>query len=97
MEKINLEFKPSANTKPQKAFVGVVASGDLEILIEPINEDKITVVIETSIDGQKDLWKNIIERALEMNSFPSCHICIHDFGASPGVIQLRFEQIFAKI
>jgi malonate decarboxylase delta subunit len=97
METINLEFDALGKKAPQKNFVGVVASGDLEILLEPSTENKAQFVIKSSTEGKQPLWNSLIKRIVEIKALPSCKIFINDFGASPGVIQIRLEQILKDL
>ncbi|PEG97755.1 malonate decarboxylase acyl carrier protein, partial [Lactobacillus sp. UMNPBX8] len=50
MEKLHFEYQ---NSTPVKKFahVGVVASGDLEILVYPADGEKTTLDITTGSDG----------------------------------------------
>lgn len=88
MEKFKFEFQ---NTEPVKKFVhvGVVASGDLEVLLYPA--DKTTLEIATGSDGFKEVWKNVLTRFFARYPLQGKFI-IHDFGATPGVVNLRLTQ-----
>lgn len=88
MEKFKFEFQ---NTKPVKKFVhvGVVASGDLEVLLYPA--DETTLEITTGSDGFKEVWKNVLTRFFTRYPLQGKFI-IHDFGATPGVVNLRLTQ-----
>lgn len=88
MEKFKFEFQ---NTEPVKKFVhvGVVASGDLEVLLYPA--DKTTLEITTGSDGFKKVWKNVLTRFFARYPLQGKFI-IHDFGATPGVVNLRLTQ-----
>lgn len=88
MEKFKFEFQ---NTEPVKKFVhvGVVASGDLEVLLYPA--DKTTLEITTGSDGFKEVWKNVLTRFFARYPLQGKFI-IHDFGATPGVVNLRLTQ-----
>lgn len=90
MEKLHFEYK---NSTPVKDFahVGVVASGDLEILVYPADGEKTTLDIVTGSDGFKKVWQNVLDRFFARYPLNGKFI-IHDFGATPGVVNLRLTQ-----
>lgn len=77
-----------------RAVVGVVSSGDLEVLLEPGEGRKTVVKVNSSVDGGQAIWRAVLDRVLGEGSLPSVRIEINDFGATPGVIRLRLEQAF---
>jgi malonate decarboxylase delta subunit len=50
MEQIEFDY-PSKRKVSKKAHVGVVGSGDLEVLLEPTDGERSQVFIQTSVDG----------------------------------------------
>jgi malonate decarboxylase delta subunit len=94
MERLSYEF-PASRTIERRAHVGVVCSGDLEVLIEPSRDQKARVNICTSVDGFGQTWQNVLDRFV--NRFPcAAAIEIRDFGATPGIVLLRLEQAMEK-
>ena len=90
METLNYTF-PATRAVTQKVHVGVVGSGDLEVLMEPGTAPAATVVINTSVDGFGVVWQAVLTRFF--SRFDALvAIEINDFGASPGVVALRLEQ-----
>lgn len=93
-----LKFEFAAGSVPTKqSLVGCVGSGDLEILMEPNIEGKLSIQVTTSVNGSGSRWKTVFERMFEEFTPPAVHIDIHDFGATPGVVRLRLEQAFEEI
>ncbi len=90
MEKLIFEY-PATKLIPKGAFVGVVSSGDLEILLEPIDGFKAYVVVRTRFDGFRQVWKDILDKFFIENAI-SAKIEINDFGATPGMVNLRLLQ-----
>ena len=90
MEKIELQY-PAIERVARRAHVGVVGSGDLEVLLEPSPDERAHVLINTSVDGFGSAWRNVLDRF-----FARYHgvasIEINDFGATPGTVMLRLEQ-----
>lgn len=90
MEKLTFEYAATKSV-PKRAYVGVVGSGDLEILLEPIEEKKAYVVVRTRFDGFEQIWKDILDRFFEDNDI-AVKIEINDFGATPGMVTMRLLQ-----
>lgn len=95
MERFILKQK-AGQVLPCDVLAGVVGSGDLEVLYHPSEDSGLTIDIETSVNGQKQVWEHIFSRLAAQRELPSGRIEIHDFGATPGVIRLRLEQAFQK-
>lgn len=81
---------PGTVSAVQRAHVGVVGSGDLEILIEPADSG-ITVALRTSVDGFDIIWQAVLERFFSRTDL-AAKIQINDFGATPGTVALRLAQ-----
>jgi malonate decarboxylase delta subunit len=95
METITYDY-PAARQVDRRVHIGVVGSGDLEILIEPATGDTAHVLINTSVDGFGTVWKSVLDRFF--TRFDACvSIEINDFGATPGVVLLRLEQAAEEI
>jgi len=87
-----LSFSSPARKKiAQRAHIGVVGSGDLEILIEPTTNKQTEFIVRTASDGFKETWKAVIQRFTALNDIDA-KIIINDFGATPGVVSLRLSQ-----
>jgi malonate decarboxylase delta subunit len=90
MEKLTFEYSATKSVA-QRAYVGVVGSGDLEILLDPLIEQKAYVVVRTRFDGYRQIWKNILDRFFASNDI-AAKIEINDFGATPGMVTMRLLQ-----
>lgn len=90
MEKLKFEFEA---TKPidRPVHVGVVASGDLEVIMRPTVAKKATLEIVTGSDGFKEVWNNVLTRFFARYPLQAS-FQINDFGATPGVVNLRLTQ-----
>lgn len=87
-----LEFKFAAKGKAKgRAHVGVVGSGDLEVLLEPLESDVAQVRVRTSVPGFSAQWKAVLDRFF-LNYDGVVSIEINDAGATPGVVALRLAQ-----
>jgi len=89
MEKLHFNFD-TKDTISKPVHVGVVASGDLEVILRPT--DKPTEVnIVTGSDGFKEVWSNVLKRFFDRYPIQA-NIEINDFGSTPGVVNLRLTQ-----
>ena len=90
MEQLTFIY-PATAALAARAHVGVVASGDLEVLLEPAAASESTVIVTTSVEGFGAVWKNVLDRFFSRFS-AAASIEINDFGATPGLVMLRLEQ-----
>jgi len=67
-----------------RAHVGVVGSGDLEVLLEPSADGRAHVRVCTSVDGYGQSWKHVLDRFFS-RYHGAVAIEINDFGATPGL------------
>jgi malonate decarboxylase delta subunit len=90
METIQLDY-PALHTIARRAHVGVVGSGDLEVLLEPSPDGRAHVFVSTSVEGFGAAWKSVLDRFVARFQV-AVSIEINDFGATPGTVMLRLEQ-----
>jgi malonate decarboxylase delta subunit len=90
MRTYNFDF-PGDRPATQRAHVGVVGSGDLEVLVVPGPTQSASVRIRTSVDGFDDIWRNVLGRFFARYGLTGS-IEINDFGATPGVVSIRLLQ-----
>ena len=95
MEKLSYTMNAStaaAGTRA-KAIVGVVASGNLEVLLERDLPANVCVVdIATAAHGFAAVWEAVIEDFVVRRSAGGLHISINDGGARPDMVSLRLAQ-----
>jgi malonate decarboxylase delta subunit len=72
-----------------RAHVGVVASGDCEVLVEP--DSSVAVKVATTASGFGPTWQAVFERFFARHPV-AARFEINDFGATPAVVTLRLEQ-----
>ena len=90
METFSFEYAAGKKIN-RRAHTGVVGSGDMEILLEPGDNNKIQFNVRTASDGFKDIWKSVFDRFVASNDI-AAKVTINDFGATPGVVSLRLAQ-----
>ena len=94
---MNLKVKHTAKQRlpghKEKAIVGVVASGNLEVLLErTLHGSECEIEINTSVKGFDELWKAVITDFIERASPGGLKISINDGGARPDTVHLRLMQ-----
>jgi malonate decarboxylase delta subunit len=85
---------PARDAATHPIHVGVVASGDLEILLEPLapgDDDGVVVRVRTSVNGFDTVWHDVLERFFTRTPLAG-RWELNDFGATPGVVNLRLRQ-----
>lgn len=95
MQKLEFEIGPFAN--PDRSIgaglVGVVGSGNLEVLFEPAAlDDRVKFIVETSVHGFDDTWRAVTQTCAERYRLANLVITINDAGATPAVVGLRLMQ-----
>lgn len=90
MRTLHYQF-PASRTPARRVHVGVVGSGDLEVLVEPSEGDNAHVRIRTSVEGFEPTWRAVLDRFFTAYD-GAAEIQINDAGATPGVVSLRLAQ-----
>ncbi|MBB3148122.1 malonate decarboxylase delta subunit [Phyllobacterium trifolii] len=75
------------------ALVGVIASGNLEVLVErTLADTECTVEITTPVRGYSEVWEAVVADFVERTSPGGLRISINDGGARPDTVMLRLLQ-----
>ncbi|MDH2426102.1 malonate decarboxylase subunit delta [Sphaerisporangium sp. TRM90804] len=82
---------PADRPAGRRAHVGVVGSGDLEILVTPGQAGTARVRVRTSVDGFDRVWRTVLERFFARHRVAG-GFELNDSGATPGVVTLRLRQ-----
>jgi malonate decarboxylase delta subunit len=78
--------------RPQ-AITGVNASGNLEVLVERVMQDRECLVdVMTAVSGFRGIWEAVIQEFFERSSPGGLRFSINDGGARPDVVTLRLMQ-----
>lgn len=96
MEQLQFEYPAGAPAR-QRVLVGVVGSGDLEVVIEPGDAGKTSIHVTTSVDGYGRVWDAQLTRVFSAEPRAAMRIRIHDFGATPGVVGMRLAEAFEAL
>ncbi|HET8541274.1 MAG TPA: malonate decarboxylase acyl carrier protein [Anaeromyxobacter sp.] len=95
MERLELEL-PSARSAAAggaPVVVGVVASGNLEVLVERGGTpDRCRFEVSTSVHGFGAVWRAVLEDFAARRAVAGLAFSVNDAGATPAVVTLRLEQ-----
>jgi len=78
-------------------LVGVVGSGNLEVLLEPQGDAGCAVRVETSARGFAPIWKAVVDDFHARHGLAGVRVSINDMGATPAVVSLRLDQAVAEL
>jgi malonate decarboxylase delta subunit len=85
--------KESATGSKLLAIIGVVASGNLEVLVERVLSDtECQVDINTAAEGFGAVWEAVVADFVERRSPGGLKLSINDGGARPDTVALRLAQ-----
>lgn len=95
MEKLTFEFSGgfAVGVARKPVLVGVVGSGNLEVLLE--HEDlqgRCAVEIVTAVRGFGAVWSAVLEDFFLRHRLADTRVSINDVGATPAVVALRLDQ-----
>jgi malonate decarboxylase delta subunit len=90
-----------AGSRPAGRFdpilVGVVGSGNLEVLLEPRAGASCHFRVETSARGFGAIWEAVVRDFHQRHALAGVQVSIHDMGATPAVVSLRLAQAIAEL
>jgi malonate decarboxylase delta subunit len=96
MERYELDYPSAKRRVGKRSHVGVVGSGDMEVLMEPAEAGAARVSIQTSVNGFGSSWKALLDRFFAKYD-GAVRVYINDAGATPGLVLLRLEQAVEAI
>ena len=87
--------RPAGRFAP--VLVGVVASGNLEVLLEPSAGSDCRVHVETSARGFGHIWQAVVHDFHRRHPLAGVRVSVHDMGATPAIVSLRLDQAAAEL
>lgn len=99
METLHFSFKGhQVPSRFAPVLVGVVGSGNLEVMIEPAPASGgCAVAITTSARGFGAIWEAVVRDFHERHDLADVAVSINDMGATPAVVSLRLDQAAASL
>ena len=94
MEKLVYRFEHGTRALPATPkVVGVVGSGNLEVLIESVPQGgACSIEINTAAVGFGAIWAAVMQDFHARWQLKDARIAINDMGATPAVVSLRLDQ-----
>jgi malonate decarboxylase delta subunit len=93
MEHLSFSYEGGKPEVHDTIVVGVVASGNLEVMVEPLADDtSCRIDVETPARGFDDVWSAVLGDFFERSRLGGVRISINDVGATPAVVSLRLDQ-----
>ena len=87
--------RPAGTFAP--VLVGVVGSGNLEVLLEPAAGGDCTIHIETSARGFGPIWEAVARDFHQRHPLAGVRVSVNDMGATPAVVSLRLDQAISEL
>ena len=98
METLHFAFDGGRALAPfAPALVGVVASGNLEVLVESAPGTGCRIDVDTSARGFGAVWEAVLRDFHDRHRIAGIAVAIHDMGATPAVVSLRLDQAISAI
>jgi malonate decarboxylase delta subunit len=100
VEKLSFEYSGGhrAFLEHRPVLVGVVGSGNLEVLIEPAPlQGRCLVEVKTAASGFGDVWRAVMRDFFDRHELRDARIAINDVGATPAVVSLRLDQAVVEL
>jgi malonate decarboxylase delta subunit len=98
LETLDFRF---AGTRAVPSFapvlVGVVGSGNLEVMLEPGDGADCAVRVQTSARGFAPIWQAVLDDFHRRHGLAGVRVSINDMGATPAVVSLRLDQAVQEL
>jgi malonate decarboxylase delta subunit len=89
----DLDSAAAVTTRRPPVLVGAVASGNLEVLVEPgAPPDLCHVEVATSVRGFAAIWEAVLREFSTRHAVGGLALSVNDAGATPAVVSLRLAQ-----
>jgi len=98
LETLDFSFageRPAGSFAP--VLVGVVGSGNLEVLMEPAAGAHCEIHIETSARGFGTIWEAVVRDFHQRHPMGGVRVSVNDMGATPAVVSLRLDQAVLEL
>jgi len=94
MERLEFRFTGGRALEAAAArLVGVVGSGNLEVLVESAAlNGACTVEVNTAAEGFGAIWNAVVTDFFARHPLGDVRISINDNGATPAIVSLRLDQ-----
>ena len=77
---------------------GVVGSGDMEVILEPMSLDNaVRIKVVTPVVGYDEVWRRVLQSFVNETGIANASIEINDNNATPVVVSLRLRQALSEL
>ncbi|MDH0867325.1 malonate decarboxylase acyl carrier protein [Mitsuaria sp. GD03876] len=98
LETLDFRFAGTAAVPPfAPVLVGVVGSGNLEVMLEPETGGDCAVRVQTSARGFAPIWRAVLDDFHRRHGLAGVRVSINDMGATPAVVSLRLDQAVQEL
>lgn len=93
MENLKYRFDGGKPTQGVTAIVGVLGSGNLEVLVEPAAlGGACEIEVSTAAKGFGTIWQAVMKDFFARHRAGDIRISVNDAGATPAIVSLRLDQ-----
>lgn len=93
MENLKYRFDGGKPTKGVTAIVGVLGSGNLEVMVEPAAlGGACEIEVSTAAQGFGKTWQAVMKDFFARHRAGDIRISVNDAGATPAIVSLRLDQ-----
>ena len=93
IENLKYRFDGGKPTMGATAIVGVLGSGNLEVLVEPAKLDAACEIeVSTAARGFGKVWQAVMQDFFARHHAGDIRISVNDAGATPAIVSLRLDQ-----
>ena len=93
IENLKYRFNGGKPTPGTTAIVGVLGSGNLEVLVEPAAlGGACEIEVKTAANGFGTVWQAVMKDFFARHHAGDIRISVNDAGATPAIVSLRLDQ-----
>lgn len=93
MENLKYRFDGGKPTQGVTSVVGVLGSGNLEVMVEPaVLSGACEIEVSTAANGFGTIWQAVMTDFFARHRAGDIRISVNDAGATPAIVSLRLDQ-----
>lgn len=93
IENLKYRFDNGTTTRGVTAIVGVLGSGNLEVLVEPAAlGGACEIEVKTAANGFGAIWHAVMKDFFARHRVGDIRVSVNDAGATPAIVSLRLDQ-----
>jgi malonate decarboxylase delta subunit len=93
MENLKYRFDGGKTIQGSTTIVGVLGSGNLEVLVEPASlGGACEIEVSTAARGFGNIWEAVMKDFIARHHPGDIRISVNDAGATPAIVSLRLDQ-----